>query len=84
MFFPRASQAVVLHYTTSQGIDFIGAGYQIIRLPLIGTIFILLNSALGYSIRRVMPEITWLFLASLPILQAVILTAVLLLHRLNA
>jgi hypothetical protein len=83
LLFPRDTPAAVLHYSTTSGIDFIGQGSQIIFLPLLGSILLVLNLALGFMIYRTSVEASWVLWGSLPLPQLVLLTASLVLWNVN-
>lgn len=44
------SAAVVVHYTTTFGIDALGAWSDLLRLPILGTVVFLLNAAIARGI----------------------------------
>lgn len=81
--FPTDSQTAILHYSHGIGIDFIGAGSQVYVLPLIGLILLAANATLAQLIRHSSFRAAWMLWGSLPIVEAVLLIALILLWRLN-
>lgn len=81
--FPQAGPAAILHYTVPLGVDFIGESRQIYVLPLIGTLILASNAALGWLIRRPSLRAAWVLWAALPGVQIILLAATLLLWQFN-
>lgn len=81
--FPVESSAAILHYNTSVGIDFIGAGNQITAIPMIGAALMIGNLLLAALLRRVSQQAATMFWACLPLNQAILLVSLLLILRLN-
>ncbi len=81
--FPTQRSAAILHYNTTVGIDFIGAGSQITVIPLIGSALILANILLAFLLKRVSKQASALFWAPLPLIQVILLGALVLILRLN-
>ncbi|MBI3256022.1 MAG: hypothetical protein HYZ63_03570 [Candidatus Andersenbacteria bacterium] len=81
--FPKDRSAAILHYNTSVGIDFIGEGSQIQVIPLIGTALLVANVLLALLLRRVSKPAAGMFWGSLPLIQAILVGALLLILRLN-
>lgn len=81
--FPTERSAAVLHYNTSVGIDFIGEGSQIQAIPIVGVALFVANILLALLLRRVSQPAASMFLGSLPLIQIVLLVALLLILRLN-
>jgi len=82
-FFPRTSSTAVLHYTSGVGIDLIGEGSKIILLPLTGTLLISGHLVVGYIIKSSAASAAWLLWGILPFHQAILLTTIIFLQRLN-
>jgi hypothetical protein len=82
-FFPVESEAAILHYNTSVGIDFIGSGSQITVIPTIGTTLLAANTVLAFILRRVSPQAAAMFWAPLPLIQIILGGALFLILRLN-
>ncbi len=82
--FPKNSPFAILHYTAGVGIDFIGSGWQIVVLPSIGTLVLILNSVLARFVERVSDVAFWIFWASLPVMEALLIVTYGLLLRLNS
>lgn len=81
--FPQSSAAVVLHYTGGVGIDLIGESTQIMLMPLAGLLLGAGNIILGYNLKKILPEATWLLWGITPGIQAILLIAAILIRRLN-
>lgn len=81
--FPDDRVAAILHYNTSVGIDFIGEGNQIKVIPWIGTALFTGNIILALFLRTSSRRAAAMFWAILPIIEAVLLVAVILILRLN-
>jgi hypothetical protein len=65
------------------GIDFIGEGRQIMVLPLVGGVILVGNCLLAVALWRWSPRASFVLLAAVPGIQAVLLAAVWLLRNLN-
>lgn len=81
--FPREEAAAVLHYNTSVGIDFIGESNQINAIPMIGSILLVGNLLLSSFLYRASTRAANIFWSVLPIIEATLLAALLLILRLN-
>lgn len=81
--FPDDRVAAILHYNTSVGIDFIGEGNQIKVIPWIGTALLAGNIMLALFLRTSSRRAAAMFWVILPIIEAVLLVAVVLILRLN-
>lgn len=82
-WFPYSGSAAVLHYTSGVGIDAIGAGNQIMVMPLAGTLLALGNTWLGYSLKKISPRASWLLWITVPVIQAMLLITVIFIGHLN-
>lgn len=82
--FPKHDESAILHYTAGVGIDFIGNGWQIVVLPSIGAMVLLLNGVLAYMVRTISPLASWIFWASIPMMQVLLVGTYLILLKLNS
>lgn len=82
--FPKSSPNAILHYSAGIGIDFIGAGWQIIVLPSIGALLIAVNVVLARYIKRASESAFWILWVSIPFLQVLLLATYGILLRLNS
>jgi len=73
-FFPT-DESVVLHYSATIGIDFIGNSRQITTLPLIGLFIIIGNFILGILLRPIDLKTAWILWGIIPITQLMLLGA---------
>lgn len=80
--FPQHDVAV-LHYSVDVGIDFIGAGRQIIVLPAIGLLVLIGNNLLGLAIYRTDNSSAWLAWSSATIIQLILISAFFLIWQAN-
>lgn len=83
-FFPVNDPAAVLHYSIDIGVDFIGQGEQIMVLPLIGSLLIVFNTILGFSLVRANWRAAWVLWTVMPVVQLILLGVFFLLWRINA
>lgn len=83
LLFPQESPAAILHYSIGIGIDFVGEGGKIIMLPVIGTIFIIVNTLVGYAVRSISYRAAWMVFISIPLVQLILLAAFAFLWRIN-
>lgn len=82
-FFPKDDPVTILHYSVGVGIDLIGEGSEIMLLPLVGLIIMIGNTVLGRIIAASSYRAAWIIWSSIPIVQAILLGAFLLLWRQN-
>ncbi|MEX0650251.1 MAG: hypothetical protein WD200_04565 [Candidatus Andersenbacteria bacterium] len=81
--FPHQAPAVILHYSVGNGVDFVGEGDWILRIPAIGSSILILNVLVAYGLRRASIRAVWILTAALPILEVALLAAFVLLLRVN-
>jgi hypothetical protein len=82
--FPKHDPSAILHYTAGVGIDFVGSPLQIFVLPGIGLAVLLINAVLARFVRSVSHVAFWIFWASLPILECMLIGTYAILLRLNS
>ncbi|MEO6077929.1 MAG: hypothetical protein ABIP54_04035 [Candidatus Andersenbacteria bacterium] len=82
--FPKHDPSAILHYTAGVGIDFVGSPLQIFVLPGIGLAVLLINGLLARFVKSVSSIAFWIFWASLPILELMLLGVYIILLRLNS
>lgn len=66
-------QVVPLHYNIHIGVDQIGAWWQIFTIPVLGLIFLLINSLVAVSLWRREPVLSRIFAAATLFLQVLLL-----------
>lgn len=81
--FPYDSSATVLHYSQGIGIDMVGQGLNILVLPAGGLGLTLINAWLAWSVRHISKRAWWLLNLSIPLIQAILISAFVLLWRVN-
>ena len=81
--FPREEAAAILHYSSSVGIDFVGEGRHIMVLPAVGTLVMCLNFAVGRAIVKTDPRTATLLTSAVPLVQIVLIIALLFLRSVN-
>jgi hypothetical protein len=81
--FPRQLPAAILHYSHDHGIDFVAPGDQILKLPWGGLALFATNIVLTYVLRPVSSRARWLIISANPVVQAILLTALIVLWRIN-
>ncbi|MBI4021846.1 MAG: hypothetical protein HY372_00655 [Candidatus Andersenbacteria bacterium] len=81
--FPHGEPAAILHYSIDVGIDFIGAGQQIIMLPAIGAALAVGNTVLGAALSRAQPATAKLLWYTTPLLQIILLGSFILIWQAN-
>lgn len=82
--FPQQSPAAVLHYTVGIGIDFIGPGSHILRLPIIGSFLLLFNVVIAFGVNKASRRAAWIFIAAIPVIQLLLLMVYMTLWNLNS
>ena len=83
-FFPTNQETAILHYTSTIGIDFIGAGQEINTLPMVGSVLLISNLLMAFLLYRPSRQAAIMFCAVLVPLELILLTAILLILRVNA
>ncbi|MBI2416066.1 MAG: hypothetical protein HYV33_05415 [Candidatus Kerfeldbacteria bacterium] len=68
-FIPPTSDLVPLHYTIYFGVDLVGEWYQLLYMPLSGTVILLLNGILAWHWRQRDIMISYLLLSSTVLLE---------------
>jgi hypothetical protein len=81
--FDRTNPTAVLHYSVDLGIDFVGQGINIITLPIIGSVILVCNTALGFFLRGVERRLAWILWVTIPLVQLILLISFVLLWRVN-
>lgn len=81
--FPRQAPLAVLHYSLGIGIDFVGAGVQIMVLPAIGLAILIGNTLLGLVLGRVSWRSEFIVWSVIPLSQVILIGALLLLREVN-
>jgi len=82
-FFPSNQETAILHYTSTVGIDFIGAGKEINALPMVGSILLISNLLLAFLLYRPSRQAAIMFCAVLVPLELILFGAILLILRAN-
>lgn len=82
--FPKNDPLAILHYTAGVGVDFVGNGQQVLVLPGIGLALLCLNVILAYTVRQASVIAAWIFLASVPIIEVMLIVTYIMLLRLNS
>ncbi|OGY37844.1 MAG: hypothetical protein A3E36_02200 [Candidatus Andersenbacteria bacterium RIFCSPHIGHO2_12_FULL_45_11b] len=82
--FPKHDPSAILHYTAGVGVDFVGSGWQIFVLPIIGLIMLVLNAVLARLVQSASNVAYWVFWASLPLIEALLIGTYIILLRLNS
>lgn len=81
--FPLHESAAILHYTSTVGIDFVGEGKLIIALPATGALILALNLIVGRLIVDQDSRTAWLLWGAAPLVQIILIMALLFLQSLN-
>lgn len=81
--FPLHESAAILHYTSTVGIDFVGEGRHIMVLPAAGLLIAVCNLAVGWLIVRADARTAWVLWSAIPIVQVLLIIALLFLKSLN-
>ncbi len=81
--FPRNQATAILHYSSGGGIDFVGDGRHIMVLPAIGALILVLNLVVGRSIMKTDRETAYVLFAAVPIVQSLLVLALLFLRSVN-
>lgn len=84
IFFPRHEATAILHYTSSVGIDFVGEGRHIIVLPAAGLLILIVNLIVGRLIVEADYRTSWVLWSTVPIVQVVIILALVFLWSINS
>ena len=84
MTFPKHDPSAILHYTVGVGVDFVGSGWQIFVLPSIGLAMLILNALLARLVRLASEVAYWIFWASLPLMEVLLIGTYIILLRLNS
>ncbi|MFA4845804.1 MAG: hypothetical protein WC654_04570, partial [Patescibacteria group bacterium] len=74
---------IALHYNIYLGVDRFGSLYQIFFIPLLGLFFLLLNLVIEILSFRKQKTLAIFFAASTPILQFILLVAMILIVLIN-
>ena len=82
--FPQSTPAAVLHYTVGIGIDFIGPGKTILRLPMVGSFLLLFNVIIAYGVNKASRRAAWIFITAIPVIQLLLLMVYMTLWNLNS
>ncbi|HSX25056.1 MAG TPA: hypothetical protein VLG69_03770 [Candidatus Andersenbacteria bacterium] len=82
--FPKHDPSAILHYTAGVGVDFVGSGWQIFILPSIGLAILILNALLAQLVKSASIAAYWIFWASLPIIEVLLIGTYIILLRLNS
>lgn len=82
--FPQHQTAAILHYTSSVGIDFVGEGRHIMVLPAVGGSILLINGVVGRLIKSADLRTAWVLWSAIPIVQLLLIVALLFLKSLNS
>ncbi len=82
--FPKHDPSAILHYTAGVGVDFVGNWWQIFVLPSMGLAMLILNIVLARLVRSASDVAYWIFWASLPIIEILLIGTYIILLRLNS
>lgn len=80
---PPTGDPVILHYNIFIGIDLIGDWSQLLWMPISGVVYLVVNTALAWLVRKRESVLSAILLISSIILQAIILTATILIAMSN-
>lgn len=83
------TDAIVVHYTTTFGIDALGSWRDLLRLPLTGTILLIVNLTIARALASpsapsdVLPPATTVLIVASAVIEFTVLVGCLLLWRVN-
>lgn len=83
LLFPERADTVVLHYSIGSGIDFVGQGAHITLLPVTGLILLVSNLIVGLAATSADRRVLWILLGVVPLVQLILLAAVIFLWHVN-
>jgi len=80
---PSEKDLVALHYSIYFGIDLIGPWYKIFNLPIIGFVFLLINSFLGFLLYHLEKILSYFLVIASVLIQVFLIVNGLLLLFIN-
>lgn len=82
--FPKDAPAAVLHYSVGIGIDFVGQGRQIMALPIVGTVLLIMNTALAFFLSTSSRRAAAALWTTAPVIQLILIAAYLSIWSMNS